>query len=107
MLLPVVPAGLDPAVIIPPSTETENRSRDPTIAPESQLAIVASSKDPVATKRLLGKQIPMQDIKLNKLTSTSLSDLKLAHSQPVEDEDEDIHEAVSFDPNYFEQKIPQ
>ena len=50
----------------------------------------------------------MQAAKLNKLTSTSLSDLKPAHSQTkndstVDDEDEDIHEAVSFDPNYFEQ----
>ena len=55
MLLQVVPAGLDPAVIIPPSTETEHESTDPTITPESQLAIVASSKDPVATKRHQGR----------------------------------------------------
>ena len=44
----------------------------------------------------------------NKLASTRLSDLKPANNQTknnstVEDEDKDIYEAVSFDPNYFEQ----
>ncbi len=108
MLLPVVPAGLDPAVVILPSTETDHESTEPTIAPESQLAITVSSKDPSPTKRCLGKQLPMQATKLNKLTSNSFSDLKPAHSQTkndstVEDEYEDIHEEISFDPNYIEQ----
>ncbi len=53
----LLPAGLDPSVIIPPSSETK-KSTDPTIATESQLAIVASSKDPVATKRCQGKELP-------------------------------------------------
>ena len=44
MLLPVVPAGLDPAVVIPLSTETEHESTEPTIASESQLATAVSSK---------------------------------------------------------------
>ena len=100
--------GLDPAVVIPPFTETEHKSKEPIITPESQLAIAVSSKDPSPTKRLLGKQLPMQAAKLNKLKSTSLSDLKPAHNQTknnstVEDEYADIHEEVSFDPNYFEQ----
>ena len=55
MLLQVLPVGLDPAVVIPPSTETDHESKEPTITPESQLAIVASSKDLVATKRRQGK----------------------------------------------------
>ena len=101
MLLPVVPAGLDPA-------ETEHKGTDPTIAPESQLAIVLSSKDHFATKRRQGKQLPMRPSKSNKLTSTSLSVPKPATNQTqnnstVENEDEDIHEAVSPDPNYLEQ----
>ena len=101
MLLQVLPVGLDPAVVIPPSTETEHESTEPTITPESQLAIAVSSKDPSPKKPHLGKQLPMQAAKSNKPTSTSLSDLKPAHSQTkndstVDDEDEDIHEAVSF-----------
>ena len=94
--------------VIPPSTETEHESTEPTITHESQLAIAVFSKDPSPTKKRLGKQLPMQAAKLNKLTFTSLSDLKPTHSQTKNDstvgnEDADIHEAVSFDPNYFEQ----
>ena len=37
MLVPV-DTGLDPSVVIPPSTETEHNSTEPTIAPEAQLA---------------------------------------------------------------------
>ena len=44
MLLPVVPAGLDPAVVITPYTETEHESTDPNITQELQLAIAVSSK---------------------------------------------------------------
>jgi len=42
MLLPVVP-GLDPAVVIPPSTEIEQNILEPTIAPAAQLATTVSS----------------------------------------------------------------
>jgi hypothetical protein len=155
MLLPLVRAGLDPAVVIPPSMETDimskqsigkkkggadissdvfyniSSSESATLEPwssklagvgkpdkeggalvipakaTSQLAIVASSKDPVATKHCQGKELPMRAAKLKQLASTSLSDLKPTHSQTkndstVEDEDDDIHEAVSSDPNYYE-----
>ena len=44
MLLQVLPVGLDPVVVIPPSTETEHESTETTITPESQLAIAVSSK---------------------------------------------------------------
>ena len=37
MLVPVE-TGLDPSVVIPPSTETENKSTEPTITPAAQLA---------------------------------------------------------------------
>ena len=81
MLLPVVPACVDPVVVIPPSTKTEHESTEPTIAPESQLSTSVPSKDHSPKKQRLGKQLPMRASKLNKLTSTSLSDLKPAHSQ--------------------------
>ena len=105
-MLPVVP-GLDPAVVIPPSTETEQESTEPITAPVAQLATAVSSKDPFVSKFPQGKQIPMQSAKSNTLTSASLSDPKPAtnHTQDgstVEDEDEDIHESVSSYPNYFE-----
>ena len=50
----------------------------------------------------------MQHAKSNKLTSTSLSVPKPATNQTqndstVDDEDEDIHEEVSSDSNYYEQ----
>ena len=50
----------------------------------------------------------MQSSKSKKLTSTSLSDQKPANNQTknnctFKDEDEDIHETVSSDPNYYEQ----
>ena len=50
----------------------------------------------------------MQSSKSNNVTSSSLSDPKPANNQTkndytFEDEDEDIHETVSSDPNYFEQ----
>ncbi len=48
MLLPVVPASLDPPVVISPTTETEHKSTEPTIAPAEQLASAIFSKDPVA-----------------------------------------------------------
>jgi hypothetical protein len=44
MLLPVVPAGLDPAVVIPLSTEAEHKSTEPTIAFKSELATAVSQK---------------------------------------------------------------
>ncbi len=44
MLLPVIPAGLDPDVVIPPSTETEDKSTEPTIAFKSELATAVSQK---------------------------------------------------------------
>ena len=54
MLVPVEPDS-DPSVVIPPSTGTEHKSTEPTIASESQLATAVSSKFPVATKRRQGK----------------------------------------------------
>ena len=100
-------AGLDPAVIIPPSSETKNKSTKPTIASESQLASAVSSKDPVATKRCQGKELPLQAAKSKKLTSTSLSVPKPATNQTqndstIDNEDDDIHEAVSSDHDYLE-----
>ncbi len=74
----------------------------------SQLATVAPSKDPVAAKRLQGRQLPMRAAKLNKLATTSLSVPKPATNQTQndstsEDEDEDIHETVGgSDPDYRE-----
>ncbi len=47
MLVPVE-LGLDPYVVILPSTETEHKSTEPTIAPAAQLASSIFSKDPVA-----------------------------------------------------------
>jgi hypothetical protein len=47
MLVPVEP-GLDPSVVIPLSTETEQKSTEPTIAHAAQLASAIFSKDPVA-----------------------------------------------------------
>ena len=47
MLVPVEP-GLDPSVVIPPSTETEHKSTEPTIAHAAQLASAILSKEPVA-----------------------------------------------------------
>ena len=47
MLVPVEP-GLDPSVVIPPSTETEHKSTEPTIAHAAQLASAILSKYPVA-----------------------------------------------------------
>ncbi len=44
MLLPVVPASLDPAVVILPSTETEHKSTEPTIVFKSELATAVSQK---------------------------------------------------------------
>ena len=91
MLLPVVP-GLDLADVIPLSKEIEQDIIEPTIAPAAQLATAISSKDPIATKRGQGKQLPMQSAKLNKLTYTSLSDPKPANIQTIHDctfEDED------------------
>jgi hypothetical protein len=44
MLLAVVPAGLDPAVVILPSTETEHKSTEPNIAFKSELATAVSQK---------------------------------------------------------------
>ncbi len=44
MLLPVVPASLDPAVVISPSTETEHKIKEPTIAFKSELATAVSQK---------------------------------------------------------------
>ena len=107
MLLPVVP-GLDPAVVIPPSTETEQESTEPTIAPAAQLATAVSSKDPFVSKHCQGKKLSMRSAKSNNLTSTSLSYPELANNQTTndcsfEDEDEEIHETVSSDPNYYEQ----
>ena len=58
-----VEQGLDPSVVIPPSTETEHERTEPTIASESQLATAVSSKIPVATKRCQGKQLPTQAAK--------------------------------------------
>ena len=58
MLLPVV-LGLDPAGVIPPSTEIEQNITEPTIAPTAQLATAVSLKDHVAAKRRHGKQLPM------------------------------------------------
>ncbi len=49
MLVPVEP-GLDPSVVILPSTETEHKSTEPTLAPAAQLASAIFSKDPVAKK---------------------------------------------------------
>ena len=74
---------------------------EPTIASESQVATSVSSKNPVATKRRQGKQLPMGAAKLNKLTSTSFSDPKPATNQTqndlsVDNEDDDIDEAVSL-----------
>ena len=105
----LVAPGLDPSVVIPPSTETEHKSTEPTIATAAQLASAVSPKMPVATKRCQDKQLPMRAAKSNKLTSTSLSDPKPATNQTQnnstsEDEDEDIHEAVSSDPNYYEKR---
>ena len=57
MQVPVEP-GLNPSDVIPPSTETEHESTDPTIAPESQLANAVSSKLPVDTKHCQGKELP-------------------------------------------------
>ncbi len=37
-ILVPVETGLDPAVVIPPSTETEHKSTEPIIAPAAQLA---------------------------------------------------------------------
>ena len=98
MQVPVEPE-LDPSVVIPPSTETEHKSTDPTIASESQLATTVSSKIPVATKHCQGKELPTRAAKSKKLTSTSLSVPKPATNQTQnnsssEDEDEDIHETV-------------
>ena len=58
VLLLVVP-GLDPAVVIPLSTDIEQETTETTIAPASQLATAVSSKDPVAKKRRQGKQLPI------------------------------------------------
>jgi hypothetical protein len=105
MQVPVEP-GRNPSVVIPPSTETELESADPTIASESQLATAVSSKIPVATKRPQGKQLPTRAAKSKKLTSTSLSVPKLPTNQTrndytSEDEDDNIHEAVgNYDPDY-------
>ena len=52
-------AGFRSSVVILPSTETEHKSTEPTIAPAAQLATSVPSKDPVATKRRQGKQLPM------------------------------------------------
>ena len=41
--------------------------------------------------------------KSNYLTSTSLSNNRAKNDCTFEDEDEDIHETVSSDPNYYEQ----
>ena len=59
MLVPVEP-GLDSLVVMLPSTETEDKIAEPTIAPAAQLETFVSSKDPVATKFRQGKQLPMQ-----------------------------------------------
>ena len=101
MLLLVVP-GLDPSVVIAPSTEKEQNITEPTIAPAAQLATAVSSRDPVAPKNCHNKKIPMRSAKSNKLTSTCQSNAQLANTQTknnsaVEDEDEEIHEAVSSD----------
>jgi hypothetical protein len=109
MHVPVEP-GVDPSSVIPPSTGTEHESTKPTIASESQLAFAVSSKIPVTTKRLQGKKLPTQAAKSNELTSTSLSDPKPATNQTQNDssddnEDDDIHEAVSSDPNNCDLEI--
>jgi len=44
MLLPVVPASLDPAVVVSPSTETQHKSTEPTIVFKSELATAVSQK---------------------------------------------------------------
>jgi len=99
---------VDPALVNSPSTETENKSIEPAIAPESQLATAVSSNIPVANKSRQGQQLPMRPSKSNKLTCTSLSVPKPAtnktqNDSTVEYEDEEIHEEVSADPNYYEQ----
>ncbi len=43
-----VETGLDPSVVIPPSTETEQKSTEPTIAHAAQLASAILSKYPLA-----------------------------------------------------------
>jgi hypothetical protein len=47
MIVPVEP-GLDPSAVIPPSTETEHKSTEPTIAHAAQLASAILSKYPLA-----------------------------------------------------------
>jgi hypothetical protein len=103
----LLPAGLDPVVIIPPSSETKNKSTKPTIASESQLATAVSSKIPVATKRRQSKELPTRAAKSMKLTSSSLSVPKPANNQTqnnssVDDEDDNIYEEVRSDPNSYE-----
>ena len=99
---------MTPADVIPPYTEIEQEITEQTIVPAAQKATAVSSKDPFVSKRCQGKQLPIQSAKSNKLTSTSLSDPKPANNPDkndctFEDEDEDIHETVSSDPNYYEQ----
>ena len=56
MLVPVEPC-LDPSVVIPPSTETEHKSAEPTIGHAAQLASAIFSKYPVA-KTLIRQTTP-------------------------------------------------
>jgi hypothetical protein len=102
-----VEPGLDPSVVIPPSTGTELESTKPTIASESQLATAVSSKIPVATKCCQGKELPTRAAKSMKLTSSSLSVPKPANNQTqnnssIDDEDDNIYEEVRSDPNSYE-----
>ena len=106
MLVPVK-TGLDPSVVISPSTGTELESTKPTPASESQLATAVSAKIPVATKHCQGKELPTRATKSMKLTSSSLSVPKPANNQTqnnssVHDEDDDIYEEVRSDPNSYE-----
>ena len=84
MLVPVEP-DLDPSVVIPPSTETEQKKTEPTIACAAQLASAISSKDPIAKKRCQGKQLPLHSAKSNEVSSTSFSYPKPASNQTKND----------------------
>ena len=99
---------VDPADVVPVSKEIDQDITEPTITPAAQPASDVSSKAPFVSKRIQGKQLPLQFTKSNELTSTSLSNPKPAKNPSkndctFEDEDEDIHETVSSDPNYYEQ----
>jgi hypothetical protein len=56
MIVPVE-LGLDPSAVIPPSTETEHKSTEPTIAHAAQLASAILSKYPLA-KTLIRQTTP-------------------------------------------------